>query len=65
MGLPGTVSTIEKITRNKMITDPATGVLTVYDDDGATPLMTANIFKDAAGTVPYNGTGAERRERLA
>lgn len=65
MGLPGTLSTIEKITRNKMITDPATGVLTVYDDDGATPLMTANIFKDAAGTVPYNGTGAERRERLA
>lgn len=65
MGLPGTVSTIEKIARNKMITDPATGVLTVYDDDGSTPLMTANIFKDAAGTVPYNGTGAERRERLA
>lgn len=65
MGLPGTVSTIEKITRNKMITDPATGVLTVYDDDGSTPLMSANIFKDAAGTVPYNGTGAERRERLA
>ena len=65
MGLPGTVSTIEKIARNKMITDPATGVLTVYDDDGYTPLMTANIFKDAAGTVPYNGTGAERRERLA
>lgn len=63
--LPGTVSTIEKIARNKMITDPATGVLTVYDDDGSTPLMSANIFKDAAGTVPYNGTGAERRERLA
>jgi hypothetical protein len=65
MGLPGTVSTIEKIARNKMITDPATGVLTVYDNDGSTPLLTANIFKDAAGTVPYNGTGAERRERLA
>lgn len=63
--LPGTVSTIEKIARNKMITDPATGVLTVYDNDGSTPLLTANIFKDAAGTVPYNGTGAERRERLA
>ena len=56
---------IEKLLRNKMITDPATGVLTVYDNDGSTPLLTANIFKDAAGTVPYNGTGAERRERLA
>lgn len=54
-----------KIARNKMITDPSTGVLTVFDDDGVTPLLTANIFKDAAGTTPYDGTGAERRERLA
>lgn len=54
-----------KIARNKMVTDPATGVLTVFDDDGVTPLLTANIFKDAAGTTPYDGTGAERRERLA
>lgn len=64
MGLPGTVGILEKIARNKMITDPATGMLTVYDNDGSTPLLTANIFKDAAGTTPYNGTGAERRERL-
>jgi len=64
MGLPGTVGILEKIARNKMITDPATGVLTVYDNDGATPLLTANIFKDAAGTTPYNGTETERRERL-
>jgi hypothetical protein len=53
-----------KILRNKMITDPAAGTLTVYDDDSTTPLLSANIFKDAAGAVPYNGTGAERRERL-
>lgn len=55
---------ITKILRNKMITDPSSGVLTVFDDDGTTPLLTADIFKDAAGTTPYNGTGAERRERL-
>lgn len=54
-----------KIARNKMVTDPATGVLTIYDDDGVTPLLTASIYKDADGAVPYNGTGAERRERLA
>ena len=59
------LATLEKLLRNKMITDPSTGVLTVFDDDGATPLLTANIFKDAAGTTPYDGTGAERRERLA
>lgn len=54
-----------KIARNKMVTDPATGVMTIFDDDGVTPLLTANIFKDAAGSTPYDGTGAERRERLA
>lgn len=55
---------IAKILRNKMVTDPATGTLTVFDDDNVTPLLTAPIYKDAAGTTPYNGTGAERRERL-
>lgn len=53
---------IEKILRNKMITNPATGVMTFYDDDGS-PLMTAQLYEDAAGTQPYRGQGAERRER--
>lgn len=55
---------VARILRNKMVTDPVAGTLTVFDDDGTTPLLSASIFKDAAGTVPYNGTGAERRERL-
>jgi hypothetical protein len=55
---------IEKILRNKMITDPVGGTITVYDDDGTTVLLSANIFQDAAGTIPYAGQGAERRERL-
>lgn len=53
---------IEKILRNKMITNPATGVMTFYDDDGS-PLMSAQLYEDAAGTQPYRGQGAERRER--
>lgn len=53
------------ILANKMVTDPVAGTLTVFDDDNTTPLLTADLFKDAAGTTPYNGTGAERRERLA
>lgn len=53
------------ILANKIITNPATGKITVYADDSTTPLLTADIFKDAAGTTPYNGTGAERREKLA
>lgn len=55
---------IEKILRNKMITDPVSGSITVYDDDGTTVLLSADIFQDAAGTIPYAGSGAERRERL-
>jgi hypothetical protein len=65
LSMPGSVQIIEKVVRNKMITDPATGTLTLFDDDSVTPLLTADLFKDAAGATPYNGTGAERRERLA
>lgn len=56
---------LAKINRNKTISDPATGILTVYDDDGVTPLLTAQLYKDAAGSETYSGTGVERRERLA
>lgn len=56
---------LAKINRNKTISDPVTGILTVYDDDGVTPLLTAQLYKDAAGTENYSGTGVERRERLA
>jgi hypothetical protein len=55
---------IEKILRNKMITDPATGTMRLYDDDGTTLLLEADVFQDADGTTPYQGQGAERRERL-
>lgn len=55
---------IEKALRNKMITDPDTGIMTVYDDDGVTPLWTAQIFEDADGTQTYRRDGIERRERL-
>jgi len=45
---------ILKMTRNKTITDPSTGTIIVYDDDDVTPLFTANIYEDAAGSVPFN-----------
>jgi len=65
MGIPSaTITRTEKLLRNKMITDPASGVLTIYDDDGTTPLVSGDIFEDAAGSQPYRGQGAERRERL-
>jgi hypothetical protein len=52
------------ITQNKVVADPATGVLTVYDDSGDA-VLTANLFKDSAGTDPFDGTTTIRRERLS
>lgn len=56
---------IEKILRNKSVTDPATGKITIYDDNGTSVLLEANIFEDAAGSQAYRSQGIERRERLA
>lgn len=56
---------IQKILRNKQITDPVTGVMTVYDDDGVTPLLQANLFENAEGTQSYRGQGADRRDKLS
>ncbi len=55
---------LEKILRNKSITDPATGEFVLYDDNGVTELFRVPLWEDAAGTVPYQGQGAERKERL-
>lgn len=50
---------------NKVITDPAAGTYTVYDTDDTTVLYVADLWQDAAGTTPYSGSGAERRDQLA
>jgi len=55
---------LEKILRNKSITDPATGEFVLYDNDGTTELFRVALWEDAAGTQPYRGQGAERKERL-
>lgn len=52
-----------KINQNKFVTDPVTGVATIYDDDDSV-LVQGELFEDADGTQPYRGQGAERRERL-
>ena len=50
--------------RNKMVTDPVGGTITVYADDDSTVLLQADLWEDAAGTSPYAGSGAERRDRM-
>lgn len=60
----GKLALVQKILRNKTITDPATGQMTVYDDDDTTPLLVANLFENAGGSQPYRGQGAEFRGKL-
>ena len=55
---------ITKLLRNKFITDPVTGIATLYDDDGITPLLSGQLWENAGATQTYRGQGAERRERL-
>ena len=59
------VNTIENIVRGKVITNPVTGLMEVYDENDVL-LFTAPIFEDAAGTIPYSGSSLkiERRDRL-
>jgi len=52
------------ILRNKTVTNPNTGVMTIYADDGVTPLLTAQLHEDVAQTQTYRGQGAEVRGRL-
>ena len=56
---------IEKILRNKTVTDPVAGTMTVYDNDGTTVLLTASLWENTGATIAYRGKGADRRERLA
>ncbi len=55
---------MRKILQNTAITNPVTGRMEILDDDDATVFLAADIYEDAAGTIPYKGDGIERRERL-
>ena len=58
------VTLIEAILRNKMITDPVTGILTIRNDTDTADLLTAQLYEDAGETQTYQGLGAEVRLRL-
>ena len=52
------------VAHNRVVTDPSAGTFTVYADDDVTVLYVADLWQDAAGTTPYAGSGAERRDRI-
>ena len=58
------VTAAEAILRNKTVTNPANGIMTVYADDGVTPLLSAQLHEDVAETQIYRGQGANVRGKL-
>lgn len=65
-GAPGSmgeaVNVAHLLLRNKTITDPAAGTITVYDTDGTTVLYVADLWENVAATQAYRGQGADRRD---
>lgn len=58
------IQTQDKLLKNKTVTDPVSGIMTVYDDDDATPLFTANIWENVAATTAYDGNAINRKDRF-
>ena len=58
------VADIRKAAFNRVHTDPSTGIMTIYDDDDATPLKSGDIYEDTGGSQAYRGQGLERRNKL-
>lgn len=62
--LQGRVELTAAILKNKTVTNPATGLMTVFEDDGTTPMFTAMMYEGVDSSTPYRGQGAQRREAL-
>jgi len=62
----GAIDNLRKIGLNRMITDPVTGLVTIYEDDDVTVLYQGGVTQDAAGLVPYNSasTKIDRRNKM-
>jgi hypothetical protein len=58
------VELIRKAEQNRQVTNPIAGTFVVYDDDGTTPLLEADLFETVSETQRYRGRGAEVRGRL-
>lgn len=58
------IDLILDILANRQTLDAATGIYTLYADDGATVLYTAAAWEDIAGTTPYRGRGLARLDAM-
>ena len=64
LDLASKVTDSVKILKNKTVTDPVAGTLTVYDDDNVSVLYVVNIWENVASSIPYAGNAVNVRERL-
>ena len=55
---------LRKLMQNRMETDPTTGLMVIYDDDGTSILLQGTIYEDVLATQLYRGRGIERRNKL-
>lgn len=63
VGQAASLTLIEKLLRNRLETDPTTGIMTLYDNDDSV-LLTGPISEDIAELQAYRGQGLDRRNRL-
>ncbi len=61
---PTVVKVIEQILRNKLITDPITGIMSLRNDADTADLFRAPVYESTDTSIPYKGTGIQRRDRL-
>lgn len=58
------VDLLHSFERNKLVTNPVSGELVIYEADGTTPLLRAELFEDVAETQRYRGRGVEVRRKV-
>lgn len=59
---------VAKILKNKKVTFKTganAGKMIIYDDNGTSVLLTAQIYEDQAATIAYRGSGVEYQGQLA
>ncbi len=55
---------VKKVLLNKKLVDPATGAVTILDDDSVTTLFSGTAYEDIGGLQTYRGQGYDRVDRL-
>lgn len=56
---------VQKILKNRQVTDSSGSKMVIYDDDDTTPLLEANLADDASGNTAWTGDNAINfRDRL-